>query len=427
MTLEGRGARPLGRAGSFVAGADDGSAMVYNPAGLVDVDDISVLADVGMVFQRTHYERVDSGGNPQPAVDGDLNYLPFPTAVVTWKPRTLNWITFHAGVWVPYLGLNSYPETGPQRYSSITLNGSLVAVPQLGASFRLHPHVWLGAGFQLMFLQFKSRVVLSACSELNCAPEDPGFDALTELKATGVAPSGIVGAVFPWPKFRIGLALQLPFFINAEGTVNSRLPSDPFFANASLVGDSITLSFTLPPMLRAGFEWRPLPVLRVELGVDFEAWSVQRNFTIQPHGIYIDGVPGVGRYYLNTMQVVRDMSDTISLHLGGEWEAIQRRLVVRAGYLLETSAFLDDAKGQNAMSVLTSDGLKNMLTLGLGVKLGRTRLDVGYAHIFYNDTNVTNSKSLQLNPIQPSLAVPVGNGLYKISTDIVSVGIDVRL
>src|SRR6476659_9265879 len=158
MTLPGRGARPLGRAGSFVAGADDGEAMYYNPAGLVDVDDISVLIDGGMIFQRTHYERVDSGKNPQMAVDGQLNFLPFPTAVVTWKPRKLSRVTFHAGVWVPWLGLNSYPENGPQRYSNISLDGSLVLVPQFGASYRLHEHVWLGAGFQLLVMKFKSRV-----------------------------------------------------------------------------------------------------------------------------------------------------------------------------------------------------------------------------------------------------------------------------
>jgi long-subunit fatty acid transport protein len=286
----------------------------------------------------------------------------------------------------------------------------------------VHEHVWLGAGFQLMILHFQSRVMLSACSELNCAPEDPSFDALTQMSATGVAPSGVIGAIFPWQKFRIGVALQLPFIIDAPGSVHSRLPSDPFFANATLVGDSINLAFNLPVMLRAGFEYRPLPVLRIELGFDYEAWSMQKDFTITPHNIYINGTPGIGRYYLNTMRVVRDMQDSFSVHIGGEFEAIKKRLVVRAGYLFETSATPDDT-----MSVLTSDNLKNMVTLGLGVKVRSVRLDLGYGHIFYPDRNVTNSRSTQLNPIQPSLAVPVGNGLYKIDSDVISIGLDARL
>ena len=88
MTITGRGARPLGRAGSFVAGADDGEAFVYNPAGLADIDGVSLLIDGGMVFQRTHYDRVDSGGNKQPGVDGGLNFLPFPTLWSPISPRS---------------------------------------------------------------------------------------------------------------------------------------------------------------------------------------------------------------------------------------------------------------------------------------------------------------------------------------------------
>ena len=47
-------------------------------------------------------------------------------------------------------------------------------------------------------------------------------------------------------------------------------------------------------------------------------------------------------------------------------------------------------------------------------------------HLFTGDRTVTHTDSLQLNPIQPSLAVSVGNGKYTIATDIVSVGVDGR-
>jgi hypothetical protein len=59
--------------------------------------------------------------------------------------------------------------------------------------------------------------------------------------------------------------------------------------------------------------------------------------------------------------------------------------------------------------------------------LGRAVLDVGYAHMFTNDRTVEHSRSLQLNPVQPSLAVPVGNGHYQIATDLLAVGLDARL
>ncbi len=103
LFLPGRGARPLGRAGPFVAGADDGGALYYNPAGLADIDGVSLLLDVGMVFQGVDFDRVDSGGNKQPRVSGQQNLLPIPTLALTWKPKKVPWLTiWPAGAWVPY-------------------------------------------------------------------------------------------------------------------------------------------------------------------------------------------------------------------------------------------------------------------------------------------------------------------------------------
>jgi long-chain fatty acid transport protein len=424
MFLPGRGARGLGRAGSFVAGVDDGSALYYNPAGLAAIDGVSLLADGALVFQRVHYDRIDSGGNHQPGVDGSIDILPIPTLAITWKPKKLPWLTVAGGAWVPYLGLQSYPETGPQRYSLISLRGSALAVLELAAAFRVNEHFWIGAGFQNMIIRFRNYGALSACTEVNCAPEDPSFDSPTQLTATqGFVPSGILGAIIAYPKVRGGVSLQLPFWINADSTVRSRLPTDPMFASAMIVGDQATASFTLPLMLRIGVEYRPLDPLRIELGIDYESWSMQDKFTIVPHGIYIDNTPGIGKYYLPTLTVTRGLQDSFSVHVGGEYEIpeLNRKVIVRAGYLFESSATPDET-----MSVLTADGQKHMLAVGLGWRVWKVRLDIGYAHIFTPDRDVTSSAWLQINPIKPSLGVAVGNGHYAIDTDVLALGVDGR-
>lgn len=424
-----RGARALGRAGAFTAGVDDGSAVYYNPGGLADIDGISVLVDGGLVLQRTGYDRVDSGGNPQPHLDGQTNLLPIPTLALTWKPPKIRgkWLTVAFGVYAPYIGINSWPETGPQRYSNITLNGSLLAVVELAAAFRIKDWFWLGIGLQNMILHFHSRVMLSACSQETCAPEDPGYDALTEVNTDSpFTPSGVIGAIFAWPKLRAGLNLQLPYFVRSSGTVKSRLPSDPFFANSMVNGDAISVDFNLPLTIRLGGEWRPIDRLRVELDLDYEAWSMQQNFTIKPHGVFISGVPGIGNYYLNTMYVTRGLRDTLGVHIGGEYELVPRKMggmFVRAGWALETSATPDETA-----SVLTPDSLRNLLCVGAALRLGSVRLDIGYSHVFFTDRNVdyTKSRSLQLNPIQPALAVPVGGGRYTVAADIIAGGLEAR-
>jgi hypothetical protein len=151
---------------------------------------------------------------------------------------------------------------------------------------------------------------------------------------------------------------------------------------------------------------------------------MQKNFTVRPKDVYISGVPGVGNYYLNTMYVVRGLNDTFAVHLGGEWEAVKKKIggmVLRMGWILETSAAPDETA-----SVLTPDALRNLLCIGSSLILGPVRLDIGYAHVFFADRNVTNSRSLQLNPIQPALAVPVGNGRYQVAVDILTGGLEAK-
>jgi long-chain fatty acid transport protein len=425
MFLPARGARALGRGGAFTAGVDDGSALYYNPAGYADMDETSFFLDGALVFQQVGYSRVDSGGNPQPRVNADMNLLPLPTLSISGKPKIPGrWLSLAGGVWVPYLGLNTWPEDGPQRYSNITLNGSLIVVAEFAAAFRIRDWFWLGVGFQNMFLHFHSRVALSACSQLNCAPEDKHFDSLTQVDTDSYfTPSGVIGAIFNFDRFRIGLNLQLPFWIRSHGEVHSRLPTDPFFANAELHGKDVDVNFDLPVMARLGFEYRPLRRLRVEVDVAYEAWSMQQSFTVKPKNVYLSGVPGIGDYTLGTMYVTRGLQDTVAVNVGIEAEVVRRFFWVRAGYAFETSATPD-----RTAAVLTPDSTRNMIAVGISTKLGKLRGDIGYAHVFFSDRNVdySTSRSLQLNPIQPALAVPVGGGRYAISADVLAAGLDLR-
>jgi long-chain fatty acid transport protein len=424
MFLPVRGARALGRAGAFTAGVDDGSAIYYNPAGLVDIDGISLLADGALDFQRVSYTRVDSGGVMQKPVDGSMNLLPIPTLAVTWKPRRLRWFTLGVGVWVPYLGINSWPQDGPQRYSNISLNGSLLATLEVAAGFRVLEWLWLGVGLQNMFLHFHSQVDLSACSGLSCAPEMPSFDAPTEVNSNSwFTPSANVGAIIALPKFRGGVNLQLPYWVRSTGDVHSRLPSDPMFDRSTVNGNAIAVNFNLPLSVRVGIEVRPIERLRLEADFDYEAWSMQDKLLIVPAkgAVFISGVPAVGNYYLKPMTVERSLNDTFAVHIGGEVEALRRRLWVRAGWILDTNATPDQTA-----SVLIPDALRNLICFGLGVQVWKARVDLGYSHVFYNDRNVTDSRSFLLIPIQPAPAIPVGNGRYSIAADVIALGVDAR-
>src|SRR5580700_11501306 len=81
-----RGVRPMGRAGAFVAGADDLNAIWYNPAGLADAG-TSVLVDFAYLDFSVDYTRQLLITNPDgtlqetnsPTVHGTTPFLPLPT------------------------------------------------------------------------------------------------------------------------------------------------------------------------------------------------------------------------------------------------------------------------------------------------------------------------------------------------------------
>ena len=120
--------------------------------------------------------------------------------------------------------------------------------------------------------RFVATKVLSTCipDRFLCAPEQPEWDALTQLDAGPiVAPSGNFGVLWiPDEQWRVGATLWLPFWINAPGEISVRVPSASVYERASVEGTDVNVQFELPLVLVAGVEWRPIEGLRVELGGD---------------------------------------------------------------------------------------------------------------------------------------------------------------
>ena len=420
MFLPGRGVRPFARGGAFTAGADDLNALGYNPAGLVDMIGSGkwhLLLDVGVVAENVDYTRIDSGGVTQPAVHNNGSPQPVPTVGLAYQ-----WsddLVIAGGVFAPYTALPSYPMNGPQRYSVVNLDGTAIATAELAAGYRLNEHWRIGGGVQFVILDFSSIVVFSGCpGNTICTPEDRQFDAPAQIRDQTVVPSANFGVQGVWDGFRLGASAQLPVWVSSDANIRvPALPSSPYFDQATLVGNSATLEFTLPPVIRLGAELRPTNTLRIEGEVDYEFWSMHDSIKITPQGMKIMNPPGLDSYDMGQMVVQRNFDDTFSLHLGTEWAAADW-ITLRGGYTYEPSAVPAAYE-----TVLTPDGDKHILAAGLGLWAGSFRIDAMYAHVMQSSLDVTTSKSYALNPIRPPSMTPVGNGHYDVSYDIAGVGV----
>ena len=464
------GARPLGRGGAFVAGADDLNAIYYNPAGVALASTTgdpwlgaggggwSVLFDAGITLQRVAYTR-NENGILRPTVSSDDGVLgggpmAIPQLAFAKRLSPFPWgsLTVGFGLWIPYTGLLRYPEpsygteadiqrvpdVAPQRYALIGLHeGSLsrstvlaVLNPVVSASLQ-SDKLQVGLGPQLMVVYFRSRLMLNGCPQVMCRPEQPDYDTLVVAQAFAITPAFNLGGIYqalPW--LRVGAAFQFPFLIrSAKGTVDTLLGANEIFNGATVSGRDASLALNLPPILRLGVQFAPIADrLRVELAYTAEFWSVQSDITFAPNGITIENLKGIGSYPLGKVALRRDMQTTHALHVGVEaklWTYIGARL----GGMFESNSMPDAT-----VSVLTPDNDKGLLSLGLFIPKvhflsADWRFDFSYGHVFQGDRVVDPSAS-QLypsNPLRPDATYPPGiggtaAGTYSVQYDLVSLG-----
>ncbi len=445
LYLSERGVRPLGRGGAFVAGADDLGAMVYNPAGLFDAGK-SVLFDASYVHFSSEYTRRTVVRQTDPntgetvgesiqtldPVQGSAPFLPIPTLGFSFVPHE-KWVVGF-GLWAPYAGIATYPDTvngrpAPQRYSLLSLEGSVLAVAGAYAAYSPTPNLRIGAGVEVLAGTFRSTVVFSGCvpDRFFCAPEQPEWDVLAEL-AVGpiVAPSANAGVIYiPHPKVRIGLSGHLPFWVRSSGTIRTRLPSAAPFATARQEGEDADVAFELPWNLRAGVEVRPVEKLRVEAALAYDDWGVHDSIRVDPNGVALKNIVGFPEtYYLPPVNLPRSFQGAFSAQVGGEYAIAvgKARLDVRAGLRFETSAV------PNAyVSVLTIDSNKLTPSIGAGLHVGPIRLDMVVAHafMFTQDVDPREGKISQVSPLvanPPPRPNIINGGTYAASATIIGLG-----
>ena len=439
-----RGVRPMGRAGAFVAGADDLGAVWYNPAGLADAG-TSVLADFAYLRFDVEYTRellIRDADNTMrtvksPTVNGSSPVLPLPTLAAAYAFGAKKEWTVAAGLLAPYVALASYAKTvsgqpSPARYTLGSFDGSLLALPGAWVSYKPIEELRFGAGVMALVGTFQSTVTFSASPQdrLLGAPEQPEYDADAQLRVGPiVAPTANAGVTWvPSEYVRVGLSGQLPMVISAPATFKVRMPSDVVFDNARQNGTEAHVRFELPAIFRVGIEVRPTTELRVEATYVREFWTTHHSIDAVPNGISIDGITGLPpRVAIPTLTIPRGFDNSNSFRLGSEYRFAVGRypMDLRAGAAYETTAV---PPGYLSLSSLDFD--KVILSIGGGLYVGEHwRFDLLYAHLFASSVRVDprDAQIPRINPIKGNAPFePVNGGQYSASADLIGVGLNYR-
>ena len=442
LFLPYHGVRGLGRAGALVAGGDDPGGIWYNPALIDRQPGHQLLVDAAAVLLAMRYSRIDSGGNPLPEVSNSNPPLAVPTIAYTmpspWGKKLWLGASLSGGSGV----LPSYPRPGygpcgaatsgcidtvhrdaPQRYTLVTLDGTLFVRMDFAVAWQITPELTLGASLQnhvAIMKQIKS--ISSDNGVLASGPEDPDFDGLIDTRMSDFFnPSAQVGLSWrPRSWLTVAAAVQLPVIFSSGAELAIQLPVSPLYAASTVEGTSAEVGLHFPLSIAAGVELRPLPELRIELDLVWEHWGSLKAISFEPKDIIIKDLPGIGDLRVAPTQEVLGYQDVISIRLGGEYTLPWLPLILRAGYGWERGA-----TPFAYTSVLSNDTNKHLLTMGVGVNIWRLRLDFGYGVVITPDRHVPydQSKVPQINPVNPSGVPPVGGGSYRQSHHLVGAGV----
>ena len=449
-----RGVRPMGRAGAFVAGADDLGAVWYNPAGLADAG-TTFLADFSWLHFEVDYTRrlaVPGPGGavlyPQdPTMHGAAPVLPLPTIAASLVLDRQKKFTLAGGLLAPYIALASYPDAlvypdgtsrpSPARFTLSSYDGSLLALPGAWIAYKPIESLRVGLGLMALTGVFQARASFSACPQdrLLCAPEQQEYIANGQMRMGPIfAPTASAGVTWvPAEMVRLGVSGQLPMVVSSHAQFQVQLPSSSVFDSATQDGTDAHVRFVLPAVVRAGVEVRPVKGLRAEAAWVHEFWSAHQAIEVYPEGISIAGVTGLpSKLVIPPIVIPRNFRDSDSFRVGGEYfyEIGGYRVATRAGLAYETSAV-----PPGYLSISSLDFEKWIASIGGSLYIGkRWRFDAVWAHVFAKSVDVDpnpndpgGAQIPRINPLPGNAPLePVNGGYYAATADVIGVGLEYR-
>ncbi len=421
------GTRSMARGGAFIAGADDTTAVYYNPAALTRIDGGQFKLDFAGVQQWITFDRADVGDEVFEPIENCLCPYPVPTiGLAQGFAGGRGALAF--SVYPPYAPLIEYPADGPQRYDLVDSTViEITAGPSAG--FEVIPGLSIGAGLQYKWMLAGQELAITTLEG-----DDPSNDILFEMEARDpFTLSWNAGVLWEDPKdqrYAIGAAFVPPVTYEARGYLAADFSQHAFYESGQIVSESardddMLLTVKMPMQIKAGVLVRPTDALEIEAAGVYQKWDVVDEVVITDVDMEIDvDIFGTA----DTVEITDDVvlpagyRNSWSARLGAEWDAGDR-LSLRAGGIFETSAIPPATQGVNLV-----DGNKVGYGLGTTVHLNRRwAVDAAWTQNFLLLDEITDSEVRQIvvDPISGDISDGrvIGNGTMESRIDIASLAV----
>lgn len=361
------GAKATGFATAFTALADDPSAIMYNPAGLMLGSGARFMGGVTYMNFKSTYE-------PDAGEDADSVYHPFfpPHLFADSDLPWGNW-RFGLGVHAPYgSGGRVWGEDSSARYQSVENLISTIAVNPTVA-WRVNPALSVGFGATAMRADLKMKKAI-----------DQSFfgakDAMVENEADGIGYGWNAGILFcPSEAVRLGFTYRSKVKVEMEGDLilsSIAPPARPLFGGASFKSPMET-TINFPDVYNVGVAWFPREDLTIVSDIEWTQWS-----SLDEVGIDLEREVPAANFGDTTERLA--WNDVWMLKVGAQWEA-KKWVRLRGGY-----AYVQTYVPGGTLAAGNPEANQHNFSVGGGVDLGRTTLDAFYSLGLFEDRLVDN-------------------------------------
>ena len=425
-----------GRAGTGVASpCADGSAMVYNPAGLADLGKGKTVLSAGGTFIAP------SGGftNDNTGLESTLDDKIYPVPTLYAAHGFSDRLAVGVGLFAPYGLTTDWPTTDEVRFQGYhSLIRNIYVQPTV--AFKVTKELQVGAGLDFNFghVELKQHLDLAPQDLPDPAPPgltfgnlgiQPGTDfADAQLSGNGTSVGGHFGIIIkPTSKFSLGVRyltkqtvkytdgsvtfaqintgillpagnpLQLP-----AGTPLDVVLSQEFAAGGPLSNQAVSTSLTNPDQWVFGLTVDPTPKLKLLFDVTLQQWSVFKEIVFD-----------FANAATPDLTLVQDNVNTTAYRFGAQY-AVSPKVDLRAGYLNHGGASPDN----NVTSNLP-EGKRSEFTAGVGFSLGTGwKIDGAYQYIDQADRR---GRTLPPEAFPPGASQT--NGLYSFHAHLFSASV----
>ena len=373
-----------GMSNAYTAQADRPSAVLFNPAGINQIDGTAAAGYITTILPRSTFKNSTTGN--ETATERATFVLPnfFITHKITDK--------FSAGFgFFNLFGLAiGWPENWEGRY--ITTYAELKTLYMNPVvSWQLHPRLSIAAGYNYVFSQAKMQNAINT-ADLGF----PGFpDAKSTIKGDASGHGFNLGLLYHiTDTINFGFSYRSKVELNYKGNV--RVGNLPAGLPPTMLDSNGSFKMTLPSLLGTGLAVKPFEKWLFEFDFYWLNWSVYKRLAIDFENPLTPD-----------QSFPKEWHDSYTFALGAKYQAT-KSLVLRAGYMYDTAAV-----PERTLDPIMPDANSHLLAIGAGYQYKGWNLDAGYRAILY-ETRSTNSNIRGFNGSYGSTYHIITIGLHYI-------------